>query len=151
MTSETGKLLRFAKSVIASVGATSAVLALLPGVAQANTIWSASSAYGTGSANVDASGNLELALGAMDTKCDSKSAGTLADVYAGGSKQASRSVDAFNGCHSGETKYFYFDISQLGGNTSGYITIRACRAQKIAGAVNYTSCGSAVSRSFSIS
>lgn len=96
-------------------------------------------------------GNLSLAFTARDTACDSKSIGAMAEVFAGGSKQGSHDVANYGGCNVGSTQWKYFDISDLGGNTSGFVTIRSCRVQRILGGDNFTSCGAKVSRPFSIS
>jgi|tagenome__1003787_1003787.scaffolds.fasta_scaffold20115158_1 hypothetical protein len=144
--------MKLGKRALIGGTAVAATLALMPGAAFANTNWTASSSYGTASASMTgAKGRLELSLGAMDTKCDGKSAGTLAYVNAGGERRQTATVAAFDGCHSGTTEWFYYDISELGGQTSGYVTMYACRVRHILGAENYTSCSAGVSRTFTIS
>jgi hypothetical protein len=122
---------------------------LTPTVAQAATTWSVSSSYGISEVSMSSSGYLSIGATSKDTKCDSKSHGLIGNVVVGGDTKKSFYVPNYGGCNTWLTKWFFYDISEIGG-TSGYVSIRSCRVQKIFGVENFYPCSSLSSRTFTI-
>jgi hypothetical protein len=98
---------------------------------------------------MSSNGYLSIGATSKDTKCDNKSHGLSGEVVVGGVTKQTFAVPNYNGCRTWLTRWFFYDISELGG-TSGWVAIRSCRVQRILGGDNYYPCSGLSSRAFTI-